>query len=109
LPLLKDLKTQVEELKDELEDESHQRTTFKIMATIRLKIKHKTAFSRRNGSEKWHVHIVLLICDLLTNGIPPSTISVNEQLIAAVFNGCEADEPTSVLYETVPYCTSESQ
>ena len=97
------------QLKDELADESHERATFEKMATIRLQIKRKTSVGRRSGSGKWHVHIVLLICDLLTNGIPPSTILVNEQLIAAVFNGCEADELTSILYETVPYCTSESQ
>ena len=96
LAVLKDLKTQVGQLKDELADESHERATFEKMATIRLQIKRETSVGRRGGSGKWPVHIVLLICELLTNGTPPSAVPANIQSTAAAFNGCEADELPSV-------------
>ena len=34
---------------------------------------------RRGGNRKWPVWVVLLICELLVNGAPPTTVPANTQ------------------------------
>ena len=66
--MMKDLKLKVGELKDSLADESHQRAALERLCALHLEIKRQRIVGRKGGSGKWHVRIVLLICELLVNG-----------------------------------------
>ena len=96
LALLKELKVKVGELKDELAEESKARDSLERMSTIRLAIKRERAIGRWGGSGRWPVHIVLLICEYLVNGTPPSAVPANLQSASAAFTGAEAKELPSV-------------
>ena len=98
LTLLKDLKCRLHEAKDMLTDESHQREALERMQTIHLEIKRERSVGRRGGSGKWPVHIVLLICELLVSGTPPSAVPANIQTASAAFTGAEASELPSVSF-----------
>ena len=96
LSMLKALKSQLHEAKDMLADESHQREALERMQTIKLEIKCQRSVGRRDGSGKWPVHVVLLICELVGNGTPPSAIPANIQTTSAVFTGADATELPSI-------------
>jgi len=96
LSILRDLKCSLREAKDMLADESHQREALERMQTIKFEIKRQRSVGRRGGSGKWPVHIVLLICELLVNGTPPSAVPANIQTTSAAFTGAEASELPSV-------------
>lgn len=96
LSMLKDLKDQLRVAKDLLADESHQREALERMQTIKLEIKKQRSVGRRGGSKRWPVHIVLLICELLVNGTPPSAVPANIQTMSAAMSGAEASELPSV-------------
>ena len=92
LIMIKELKDKLAETRDNLADESNQRAMLERMRTIGIQIKKERKIGRRGGSSRWPVHIVLLICELLVNGTPPSAIRPNLQSTSAVFTGCEAEE-----------------
>ena len=96
LSMLKELKCSLNNTKDMLADESHQREALERMQTIKLEIKNERAVGRRGGSGKWPVHIVLLICELLVNGTPPSAVPATIQTTSAAFTGAEANELPTV-------------
>ena len=96
LSLLKELKVKVGNLRDELAEESKARDSLERLSTIRLAIKRERAIGRRGGSGRWPVHIVLLICEYLVNGTPPSAVPANLQSASAAFTGAEATELPSV-------------
>ena len=99
LTLLNDLKCRFHEAKDMLADESQQRAALERMQTIHLEIKRERSVGRRGGSGKWPVHIlVLLICELLVSGTPPSAVPANIQTASAAFTGAEASELPSVSF-----------
>ena len=98
LGILKDLKHQVIELQDDLAEESHIRESLERMSTIRTQIKRERPVGRRGGSGKWPIHIVLLICELLVNGTPPSAVPANIQTMSAALLGSEVGELPSVDY-----------
>ena len=66
------------------------------MRTIQLDINRERQVGRRGGSGKWKVCIVLLICELLVNGTPPSAVPANIQKFSAALNGTAACELPSV-------------
>lgn len=92
LDLLNNLKLELRKARDDLADESHQREALERMNTIQLEIKRERKVGRRGGAKKWPVHIVLLICELLVNGTPPSAVPANIQTTCAAFTGVEANE-----------------
>lgn len=110
LQLLKDMKSQLGTLKDELAEESHSRSSaegqlveeaklrgkLERMITIRKQIKREKPVGRKGGAASWPVHVVLLICELLVNGTPPSAVPPNIQTMSATFNGCESKELPTV-------------
>jgi len=98
LSMLKELKSQLHEAKDMLADESHQREALERMQTIKLEIKRQRSVGRRGGSGKWPVHVILLICELLANGTPPSAIPANIQTTSAALTGAEATELPSIIF-----------
>ena len=92
LRLLNELKVQVSDLKDNLVKESKMRDSLEKMKDIRLQIKRERKVGRKGGASQWPVHIVMLICELLTNGTPPSAVPANLQTMSAAMNGCEASK-----------------
>ena len=92
LALLREMKVALNECSDELAAESQSRNTLERMQTIQLQIKRERAVGRRGGGSKWPVHIVLLICELLVAGTPPSAVPGNLQATSAYFTGSEASE-----------------
>ena len=74
LEQIKDLKIRVGELRDNLADESQHRAALEKLSNIRLEIKRERQVGRRGGGSKWPLRIVLLICELLVAGAPPSSV-----------------------------------
>ena len=81
LHLLTALKVNLSEARDNLADQSHHRAGLENMEKLQLEIKCEQPVGREGGSSKWPVHIVLLICELLVNGTPPSDVPANIQTI----------------------------
>ena len=80
------------EAQDNLADESHQRAGLENMQTLQLDIKRERPVGQQGGSSKWPVHIVLLICELLLNGTPPSAVPANIQTMSSAMTGQEVTE-----------------
>ena len=92
------LKFLVGELEEELADKPHLQETIQRMSTIRLQIKRARTIGYRGGSLRWPVHIVMLICDILMNGSPPSDIPDNIQTMSDALTGIEVNELPSLEY-----------
>ena len=76
--------------------ECHQKGDLEGMRTIQLKTNREKQGGRRVCSRKWTVFIVLLICELLVNGTPPSAVPVNIQTVSVASTGTAACEILSV-------------
>ena len=63
-----------------------------------MEIKRERQVVRRGGSGKWLVSIVLLICELLVNGIPPSAVPANIQTVSVLLTGTAACELPSIYF-----------
>ena len=98
LALLKDLKIRVNELRDDLADESHQRAALERLSSIKLEIKRERAIGRKGGSDRWPVRIVLLICELLVNGTPPSAVPKNIRTFSSTITGDAPSQSPSVSF-----------
>ena len=92
LHLLTALKLKLAEAQDNLADESHQRAGLEKIQKLQLEIKHERPVGRQGGSLKWPVHIVLLICELLLNGTPPSAVPANIKTMSAAMTGQEVTD-----------------
>ena len=68
------------------------------MGTIRLEIKREITIGRCGGSLQWTANIVMLICELLVNGTPTSSIPSNIQTISASLTGSEVNKLPSLYY-----------
>ena len=87
------LKEKVGEMRDELAEASQLSNNLgDAIASARLEIKRERAVGRRGGSASWPVKVVLLICELLVNGTPPSAVPSNLQTFAG-HCGAEMDGP----------------
>ena len=62
------------------------------MRTIQMDIKRERQVGRRGGSGKWMVPIIILICELLVSGTPPSAIAANIQTVSTALTGTAACE-----------------
>ena len=67
------------ELRDVIEDESSIKslqnvTEGKNDSTSLLKVKRESFVGRKGGGHRWPVRVVQLICELLVDGAPPSSI-----------------------------------
>ena len=60
------------------------------MRNIQLDIKRERQLGRRGGSGKWPVCIILLICELLVNRKPSSSVPSNIQTVSTSFTGTVA-------------------
>ena len=95
---LSSLKSQLSEAQDELADESKRRYALEKISSIQLEIKRQRQVGRRGGGSKWPAHIVLLICEQLVNGTPPSAVPANIQSMCAAFTGANSNELPSVSF-----------
>ena len=91
LEYLKSLKVSLNEVKEDLVDESHQRAALERMRTNHIEIKKERPVGRQGGVNRWSVHIVVLIFEMLVNGTHPSAVPDNIQMSCAAFTGVEAD------------------
>jgi hypothetical protein len=110
LDLLKSMKFQLSALTEELaetefdldsaqsklKEETLRREQLERLQAIRKEIKRERPLGRRGGGARWPVHIVLLICELLTVGNPPSAIPGTLQIAHDTFRGCELKELPTV-------------
>ena len=62
LTKLKELKTQVKEVKDYLADESHIRENLEKMRIIRREIKKERLIGRCGGQSHWPLQIFMFVC-----------------------------------------------
>ena len=69
------------------------------MSTIRFQINLERTIRYQGGSLRWPVHIVMLICEILVNGNPPSAIPYNIQTMSAALTVSEVNYPQSLDYE----------
>ena len=92
LHLLRALKVKLAEARDNLADESHQRAGLEKMQKLQLEIKSEQPVERQGGSSKWPVHILLLICELLVNGTPLSSVPANIQTMSVAMKVQEVTE-----------------
>ena len=76
----------------DLKKETCRREQLERLQVIGKEIKRERTLGRRGGRARWPVHVVLLICELLTVGIPPSAIPGTLQVTHTVFWGCELRE-----------------
>jgi len=96
--LLNDLKQQLRRTKDQLAVESQQKIALESMTNIQFQIKRERKIGRHGGSGRWPVHIILLICELLVNGTPPSAVPANIQTTCTAFTGAETSELPSISF-----------
>ena len=74
------------------------------MNTIRREIKKEKTVGRKGGAKRWPVHVVMLICEMLVNGTPPSAVPANIQSLCAILNGAEAEELSSIdFFQEMPH------
>ena len=59
---------------------------------------------RRGGGSTWPVWIVQLICEMLTNGAPPSAIPGLIEIILETFTGEKVNNLPSVRYISIRHC-----
>ena len=83
-------------MKDLLIDETKEREALSRLQHIKMQIKKEKIIGRRGGASRWPVHIVLLICEMLVNGTPPTAVPANLQSTQAAFTGVKARELPSV-------------
>ena len=110
LDLLTDMKSRLKALNEELADteydlvstegklkeELKMREKLERIQAIAKEIKRERPIGRRGGAGRWPVHVVLLICELLTVGNPPSAIPATMQVTHTAFRGCELKELPTV-------------
>jgi hypothetical protein len=90
------LKHDLGDAHDSLVDESKQHAALEEMGNVRLEIKRERLCGRQGGAGKWSVGVVLLICELLVNGTPPSAVPAILQSTSAHIIGSEVEELPSV-------------
>ena len=97
-------------LRDDLADESNARASadanadeekalrekLERMRVIRTEIKKEKPIGRKGGGHRWPVHVVLLVCELLVSGTPPSAVPGSIQSSSVAFTGAEAKELPTV-------------
>ena len=65
LLMLKELKINLHEMKDNLADESQWHAALEQMSMVQLQINRQRPIGRRRGVKRWHVPVVQLMCELL--------------------------------------------
>ena len=62
---------------------------------------------RRGGSQRWPLHVIMLVCELICDGVPPARVRATMQTTNAYFTGAESDELPSV--STIRECRAVIQ
>ena len=62
---------------------------------------------RRGGSKSWPLHVIMLVCELLCDGVPPARVGATIQTTNAYFTGDEATELPSI--STIRECCTVVQ
>ena len=68
------------------------------MGIILRDIKKEHLIGRCGGQSHWPLHICMLVCELLCNGVPPACVRETLQTTLAYFTGSVVTELPSVSY-----------
>ena len=85
-------------MKDDLADKLHLRENLENMGIIRRDIKKERLIGRCGGKLHWPLHICMLVCELLCNGVPPACVRETLQTTLAYFTGRVVTDLPSVSY-----------
>ena len=104
--MVNDLKSKLGAMNEELASTEEKLTSveeeFKLqenlqrMQYIRTEIKRERPLGRRGGAGRWPVKIVILICELLTIGNPPSAVPGTIQATSSFFTGYKTNDLPTV-------------
>ena len=104
----RNLKAEVAELKDRLAECSENKDEpLELINHVRKRIKKECVLGRRGGSQRWPLHVIMLVCELLCDGVPPARVRATIQTTSAFFTGEEAEELPSM--STIRECRSVIQ
>ena len=73
--------------KNDLAEESHERASLEKLRQIQEQIKREHQVGRKGGAARWPVHIVLLVCELLVDDVPPSAVPAISQTTSSTLLG----------------------
>ena len=85
-------------MKDDLADESHLHENFEKMGIICQDIKKERLIGRCGGKSHFPLHVCILVCELLCNGVPPDCVRETLQTTSAYFAGSVVTDLPSVSY-----------
>ena len=74
---------------------------------MRQEIKKERVLGRRGGSKSWPLHVIMLVCELLCDGVPPARVRATIQTTNAYFTGDKATELPSI--STIRECRTVVQ
>ena len=77
------------------------------MDSVRREIKKTRRAKRRGGSPTWPLHVIMLVCELLVDGVPPVRVRATIQTTSAYFRGAKSDELPST--STIRECRTVIQ
>jgi len=89
---LADAEHNLDSVEGKLKEEALRREQLERMLAIRKEIRREKPLGRHGGGARWPIHVVLLICELLTIGNPPSAIPGTLQITHNTFSGCKLKE-----------------
>ena len=98
LTKLKELKTQVKEVKDDLADESHLRKNLEKTGIIRREIKKERLIGHCGGQSNQSLYICMIVCELLCNVVSPACVRETLQTTSEYFTGNVVTDFPSVRY-----------
>ena len=104
----RNLKAEVAELKDKLAECSENKDErLEQINHVRKQIKKERVLGRRGGSQRWPLHVIMLVCELICDGVPPARVAATMQTTSAFFTGEEAEELPSI--STIRECRAVIQ
>ena len=62
---------------------------------------------RKGASQRWPLHVIMLVCELICDGVPPARVRATMQTTNAYFTGAESEELPSV--STIRECRAVIQ
>ena len=98
LTKLNQLKTLVKDVKDDLADKSHLRNKLENMGITCQEIRKERLIGRCCEQSHWPLHICILVCELLCNGVPPACVRETLQTTSSYFTGSVVTKLPSVSY-----------
>jgi len=89
---MNEIQARLNNMQDKLVEESHLQFEYELQlmeqtSSASRKIKHESRVGLRGGSGMWSEQVILLICELLVNGVSPAAIPNTLQARIVVRSG----------------------